>query len=211
MTNEELKELGLNDEQCATVFKLRGKAIETAEAEAEALKAARATIKERDKQLEGLRAASGDAETMKQTIEQLQKDNKEKDEKHTKAMQQLRVNAAVERALTAAGAKNATMAKAVLAEFLGTAELDGDTVKGLEDKIKELVSGSDTGFLFDAIDPATVAFQVSGAAPAGTPKKPLSEKGSEFTSRLADAKKTNNLAAVMQVRREAAEQGIILN
>jgi len=209
MKTEELKELGLNDEQVKGVFALRGKELNPLKEAAAELETAKATIAERDGQLEQLRKAGGDAEALKATIEQLQKDNKTAVEAHEAQLRQLRSDAAVERALTAAGAKHMTAAKSLLAEFLSTAELTSDgTLKGLEDKIKELVSGSDTGFLFES--EAGEQFKMHGAKPANPPRNPPSAQVSELEGRYAEAKKSNNTAAQIQIKREASEAGIFL-
>ena len=53
-------------------------------------------------------------------------------------------------ALTNSKAKNNTAVKALLADFIGKAEIaDDGTVKGLDDEVKKLVEGKDTAFLFD--------------------------------------------------------------
>ena len=208
MKTEELKALGLSDEQAAGVFALHGKEVNAGKAAAEELKTTKAALAERDAQLEQLRGAGGDAEALKQQIAQLQADNKAKDNAHAAELLRLRTDAAVERALTAAGAKNLVMAKALLADFLAKAETDdAGAVKGLEDKIKELVGGSDTGFLFDsAADDGQITLQ--GALPANTPGKPPAAERGKLESRYAAAKKAGNLTAAIQVKREAAEAGI---
>ena len=105
-------------------------------------------VKERDKQIEGLKAASGDAESLKKQIETLQAANKQKDSEHAAEIKK-KVDAAVDAALTAAKAKNLKAARALL--DLDKAELTDDgTVKGLDAQIQKLVTGDDTKFMFDA-------------------------------------------------------------
>ena len=70
---------------------------------------------------------------------------------------------AVERALTAAKAKNMVAAKALLAEFLQSAEQKEDgSIDGLAEQIERLKQAEDTGFLF-ARDQAPV---LRGIVPA---------------------------------------------
>lgn len=106
-------------------------------------------VKERDKQIEGLKAASGDAESLKKQIETLQAANKQKDSEHAAEIKKLKIDAAVDAALTAAKAKNLKAARALL--DLDKAELSDDgTVKGLAEQVEKLKTGDDTKFMFDA-------------------------------------------------------------
>lgn len=128
----------------------------------EELKTARTTLKERDGQLEQLKKSAGNTEELRSQIEQLQKDNAQKDKDHAAALKALRIDAAVDLALTSAKAKNKTAARALLAEFLKTAELDeAGTVTGLDKAVEKLVKGEDSSFLFD--DGVPAGFQ--GAKP----------------------------------------------
>ena len=55
------------------------------------------TIKERDKQLETLKNSPDNPEELKKQIQQLQDDNKAKDEAHQKEIKELKVNSALEK------------------------------------------------------------------------------------------------------------------
>lgn len=114
-----------------------------------ARKAAEDAVKARDGQIEQLRTASATADELKKQIEQLQADNRQKDEQHAQEMTRLRIDNAVDAALTAAKAKNLTAAKALL--NLSEAKLDDSgAVIGLDAQIRALVQGADTGFMFDS-------------------------------------------------------------
>ncbi len=63
----------------------------------EELKTAKATLKERDGQLEALKKTAGNTEELTKQIEQLQKDNAQKDKDHAAALKALRIDAAAER------------------------------------------------------------------------------------------------------------------
>ncbi len=157
MTKEKLLEWGLTEEQAAKVMEgLNGSFVTKArfnEVNTE-LTAAKNTIKERDTQLETLKKASGDTKALQDQITQLQADNKKKDADHAAELKNLKISNAVELALTGAKAKNNTAVKALLADFIGKAELAEDgTVKGLDDEVKKLVEGKDTAFLFDTKAP----------------------------------------------------------
>lgn len=153
MTKEKLLEWGLTEEQANKVMEgLNGSFVTKArfnEVNTELTKA-KATITERDGQLEALKKSTGDTETLQNQIAQLQADNKKKDEDHAAELKALKIGNAVDLALNGAKAKNNTAVKALLVDFIGKADLAEDgTVKGLDDEIKKLVEGKDTAFLFE--------------------------------------------------------------
>ena len=149
MTKEELTALGLTAEQADKVLEGYKGYIpkERFDAVNNAKKAAEDTVKERDKQLEALKKSSGDAEALKAEIAKLQGENKAAADKYAADLLAMQINNAVERELTAAGAKNLKAAKALL--DLEKAEMDGDTVKGLADQIKKLKEDEGSKFMFE--------------------------------------------------------------
>lgn len=159
MTRKQLEDMGLSKEQVDSIIKINGDDIENAKAtsatEIKNLKAEVASlntqVSDRDKQLETLKASSGDNEALKQQIADLQAENTKAKETHESEMNQLKVDYAVEKALTGAKAKNIKAVKALL--DLADAKLDKDgNVKGLAEQIETLTKGDDTKFLFDAAD-----------------------------------------------------------
>lgn len=168
MTKEELIALGLTEEQAGKVLdgykgyvpKSRFDEVNNAK------KAAEDTIKERDKQLEDLKKNSGDAEALKAEIAKLQGENKANADKYAAEIKAMQINSAVEKELTAAGAKNLKAVKALLAD-LDKAELDGETVKGLADQIKKLKGGEDTKFLFGDTTPGFVGAKANNDPKGG--------------------------------------------
>lgn len=117
-------------------------------------------VKDRDTQLENLKKASGDNEELKNQIEQLQRDN-----------ELIKRDAAIEKALTGAKAKNLTAVKALLKD-MDTAEILKDgTLKGLEDQIKTLKKDEGTKFLFEEDKPPTMKGATMGQSGDGTPSK----------------------------------------
>lgn len=139
------------------------------------------TISERDTQLEGLKNSTGDVEAMKKTIEDLQTDNKTKDETHASEIKQLKLESAVSAALTGAKAKNEKAVKALLELDLEKAEFGEDgSVKGLEDQIKKLTESEDTKFLFNTDTKKT---KIKGATPG--------EAGNEDPDTKVDTSKMN--------------------
>lgn len=157
MTRKQLEDLGLTKEQAVSVMKINGDDIENAkgtasteiknlQTEVEGLKT---QVGDRDKQLETLKASAGDNADLKKQIEDLQTENATAKATHESELNQLKIDFAVEKALTGAKAKNIKAVKALLE--LGEAKLDKDgNVKGLDEQIEKLRSGDDTKFLFEA-------------------------------------------------------------
>lgn len=157
MTRKQLEDLGLTKEQVDSVMKINGDDIENAkgtasteiknlQTEVEGLKT---QVGDRDKQLETLKASAGDNADLKKKIEDLQTENATAKATHESELNQLKIDFAVEKALTGAKAKNIKAVKALLE--LGEAKLDKDgNVKGLDEQIEKLRSGDDTKFLFEA-------------------------------------------------------------
>ena len=155
MKKEELVKLGLTEEDAEKVAKaseeeLKGFVPKVRFDEVnEAKKHAEESVKERDKQIEGLKASAGDADKLKQQIEDLQKANKEKDSVHATEIKKLKLDNAVDSALNAAKAKNLKAVRALL--DLDKAELAEDgTVKGLAEQIEKLSKADDSKFLFES-------------------------------------------------------------
>lgn len=103
---------------------------------AEAKKKLEADIQERDKQLEQLKNAAGNSEELKVQIEQLQAENKKAAEEWQAKMSQMQLDFAIDKALTAAKAKNAKAVKALL--DMENVKLDGDKLLGLDDQLKAI-------------------------------------------------------------------------
>lgn len=157
MKRAELETLGLTKEQADAVMKINGDDIENAKAVSSAeikniqaeVDSLKSQVKERDTQLESLKGSAGDNEALKQQIADLQKANTDAATAHESEMNKLKIDFAVEKALTGANAKNIKAVKALL--DLEDAKLDKEgNVKGLSEQIEKLTTGEDTKFLFDA-------------------------------------------------------------
>lgn len=118
-------------------------------------------VRDRDGQLETLKNSTGDVEAMKKQIETLQADNKKKDEDYTAEIKALKLNTAIDKALSGASAKNNLAVKALLKD-IDKAELEEDgTVKGLAEQIAALQKSD--AYLFDT--EASKKTQIKGAKP----------------------------------------------
>lgn len=157
MKREQLKEMGLEKEQIDSIMKINGDDIENAKAASAAeitnlqteVTGLNTQVKDRDKQLDTLKASAGDNEALTKQIADLQLENNKTKETHESEMNQLKVDFAVEKALTSANAKNVKAVKALL--DLADAKLDKDgSVKGLQEQLDKLTVDEGTKFLFDA-------------------------------------------------------------
>lgn len=152
MTKEKLKALGLTDEQVAKISEDYGKNYVSKSQfneKNEALKNAEKEKGELSKQIEGLKKTNDSNAELKKQIEAMQATAKTMETEHAAQLAQMKLDAAVERSLTAAKAKNTKAARALL--DLKDAKLDekGEVI-GLSDKIKELQESD--AYLFDTVD-----------------------------------------------------------
>lgn len=216
MKRTELEALGMTKEQIDAVMKINGDDIENAKAvnaaEITNLKAENDSlskqVKDRDKQIDTLKASAGDNEELKKQIETLQADNKAKDEAHAKELTQLKIDAAVEKALTDGGAKNIKAAKALL--DLTDAKLGDDgTVKGLAEQITKLKADEGSKFIFNETEQTTPQQTFTGFQP-GTSTTVPDSKQAGYEARLAEARKNNNQLEVIKIKQEAFNDGGIV-
>lgn len=175
----------------------------------ETVKKLEGQIADRDKQLEDLKKSAGSTDALKDEIAKLQEQNKNDKAKYDAEIASIKLNNAVETALTAAGAKNNTAVKALLAEFLKDAKTDEEgNVKGLDAAIKELAGAEGTSFLFK--EAKNTGGSLSGMQPGDPGGKASSSSQDDYASRLSEARKSGNTAAAVAIKREAAENGVFL-
>ena len=187
MTRKELEDLGLSKEQVDAVIKINGADIENAKsASATEIKnlqtevsGLKTQVSDRDKQLETLKTTAGDNEALKNQIANLQAENTKAKETHDSEMNQLKIEFAVEKALTSANAKNIKAVKALL--DLTDAKLDKEgNVKGLQEQIDKLVADEGTKFLFDVKDTQQQQ-QFKGFQPGASIEQPGAGTETDFS------------------------------
>lgn len=151
MTKEELKALGLTDEQVAKITEDYGKnyvskaQFNQKNEEAKTLKGELDTVKG---EIETLKKNNADNAALVKQIDDLKAAGKKRDEDYAAKIEQMHIDGIVEKALISSKAKNTAAVKALL--DLSKAERDGETIKGLEDQIKKIketdsyLFGSDT-------------------------------------------------------------------
>ena len=152
MKKAEFVALGISEELAAKAEKasleeLKGYVEKSKHDEAvEENKTLKAQVTERDKQLETLKASAGDNEELKKQIEDMKKQNADQEKAHKAELAQIRLDNAIDAALTAAGAKNAKAVKALIDVSKVKLGEDGK-LTGWDDQIKA-VQNSDT-YLFN--------------------------------------------------------------
>ena len=151
MKREELKELGLNDDQIAAVMTSYGKEVNPLKEQVDSLTSERDNLKQqvsdRDGQLDDLRKNAGKNEELEATIKQLQEDNKAAAAKYQNDLAAKEKGSKIEGALRDAKAKNVKAVLSLIDTEKVSVQKDG-TLDGLTDQI-EAVKKSDS-YLFNA-------------------------------------------------------------
>lgn len=110
MKREFLEKLGLEKEAIDKILDENGKDIEAGKTKLTELEDARKTLEstlaERTSQLEKLSKSKGNAEELQAEIEKLKLANKEADDKHQQEVKDIKINSAIQAALSGAKAKN---------------------------------------------------------------------------------------------------------
>ena len=142
MTKESLIQLGLTEDQAEGALALYADALKNyvpkekldeTEAEKEQLTA---SLAERDKQLSGLKGASGASEALKKQLEEAIIKNKQDAEQAAAELSAYKKDNAINMLLIKLGAKNTKAVKALL--NMDAISLDGDHVIGLQDQLTAL-------------------------------------------------------------------------
>lgn len=154
---------------------------------AEAKKKLEADLQGRDAQLEELKKAAGTSEELKKQIETLQAENKKAGDEWQAKLSKMQLDFALERALTAAKAKNPKAVKALL--DLEKVKLDGDKLLGLDDQLKELQKSD--AYLFGE----------SGKVGSGT-NPPGGTEPKTIDQQIEEAIKAGNTALAIRLKNE---------
>ena len=173
MKKEDLIAMGLTEEQAKKVMdSLDGNFVTKTRFNEvnEENKTLKQSVADRDKQLEDLKKSSGDNAALKKQIETLQQQNADQKKAHDAEMAQLKLDNAIDAALTAAGAKNIKAVRAVIDTSKMKLNEDG-TVEGLPDAIKA-VQKSDS-YMFNTVQQKQQTFKgfqpgASGEVKPGT-------------------------------------------
>lgn len=207
MKKEDLIAMGLTEEQAKKVMdSIDGNFVTKARFNEvnEENKTLKKSVSDRDKQLEDLKKSSGDNAALQQQISDLQKANADQQKAHETELNQLKLDNAVEVALSGAKAKSNKAVKAMLDMAKVKLGEDGK-LSGFDEQIEALKKSD--GWMFDA-DQQTQQ-QFTGFQPGASSTVP-NPTAAGYEARLADARKNNNQLEVIKIKQEAAADGVIL-
>lgn len=152
MNKEELLKLGLSEEQTEKVLSVNAEQLKGFIPKSRfdevnnTKKQLEKDLKDRDVQLENLKNSSGDLETMKQTIENLQRDNKAAKDNFEAELAKFKLESAIDTTLLSSNAINTKAVKALL--DMDKIKLDGDVLIGINEQIESLKNAEDSKMLF---------------------------------------------------------------
>lgn len=171
MNKEDLLKLGLTEEQAEKVLSANTEQLKGFIPKARfdevnnAKKQAEKDLSERDMQLETLKNSTGDIETLKNTIKQLQDENKASKEQYEANISKIKLENAIDNALGNAKAKNSKAVRALL--DMEKIKFENDNLSGLDEQLKALKEAEDSKFLFEEIkEPTKPSF--SGVEPGAS-------------------------------------------
>lgn len=139
-------------------------------------------LKDRDVQLENLKNSSGDLETMKQTIENLQRDNKVAKDNFEAELAKFKLESAIDTTLLSSNAINTKAVKALL--DMGRIKLDGEVLIGINEQIEALKTAEDSKMLFKTAESKSKEPNFSGVKPG---EGNTGAEGANQTKSLGDA------------------------
>lgn len=204
MNKEDLIAMGLTEEQAKKVMdSLDGNFVTKARFNEinEENKTLKKSVSDRDKQLEDLKKSSGDNAALQQQISDLQKQNADQQKAHDEELAKLKLDNAVEIALSGAKARNGKAVKAMLDMSKVKLGEDGK-LSGFDEQIEALKKSD--AYMFDVQQQQFTGFQpgASSTVPNST--------AAGYEARLADARKNNNQLEVIKIKQEAAADGVVL-
>lgn len=172
MKKDRLMELGVDETLAATIEtelteEMKGYVPKARFDEVNAQKKqAEDSVKTYKEQLDTLKASEGASEALKQQVADLQRQNAEAEQAHKQELDRIRLDSAVDIALTNAKALNNKAARALL--DLEGAKIDKDgNVIGLAEQIKALSEAEDTKFLFGGAAPRLKGAKLGEGADRG--------------------------------------------
>lgn len=172
MTKEELKALGLNDEQADKIVEDYGKnfvAKSQFNAKNDELKALKAERQTAQAELDKLKADNANNADLVKQLDELKAAQAKREEEYAAQVEQMRLDAAVDRALIAAKAKNTKAARVLL--DMSAVKLDGETISGLDEQIKALKTSD--GYLFE--QDAQISGIIPGSSADPAPKNSIEQ------------------------------------
>lgn len=169
MNKENLLKLGLSEEQAEKVLSVNAEQLKGFIPKSRfdevnnTKKQLEKDLKDRDVQLENLKNSSGDLETMKQTIENLQRDNKVAKDNFEAELAKFKLESAIDTTLLGSNVINNRAVKALL--DMDKIKLDGDVLIGINEQIEALKNAEDSKMLFKVTETKQKEPNFSGVKP----------------------------------------------
>nr|DAN01325.1 MAG TPA: minor structural protein [Caudoviricetes sp.] len=169
MNKEELLKLGLSEEQTEKVLSVNAEQLKGFIPKSRfdevnnTKKQLEKDLKDRDVQLENLKNSSGDVETMKQTIENLQRDNKVAKDNFEAELAKFKLESAIDTTLLGSNVINTRAVKALL--DMDKIKLDGDVLIGINEQLEALKTAEDSKMLFKVTETKQKEPNFSGVKP----------------------------------------------
>ena len=169
MNKEGLLKLGLSEEQTEKVLSVNAEQLKGFIPKSRfdevnnTKKQLEKDLKDRDVQLENLKNSSGDVETMKQTIENLQRDNKVAKDNFEAELAKFKLESAIDTTLLGSNVINTRAVKALL--DMDKIKLDGDVLIGINEQIEALKNAEDSKMLFKVTETKQKEPNFSGVKP----------------------------------------------
>lgn len=188
MNKENLLKLGLSEEQAEKVLSVNAEQLKGFIPKSRfdevnnTKKQLEKDLKDRDVQLENLKNSSGDVETMKQTIENLQRDNKAAKDNFEAELAKFKLESAIDTTLLGSNAINTRAVKALL--DMDKIKLDGDVLIGINEQIEALKNAEDSKMLFKVTETKQKEPNFSGVKPG---EGNTGTEGTNQSKSLADA------------------------
>lgn len=193
MNKEDLIAMGLTEEQAKKVMdSLDGNFV------------TKARFNEINEENKTLKKSSGDNAALQQQISDLQKQNADQQKAHDEELAKLKLDNAVEIALSGAKARNGKAVKAMLDMSKVKLGEDGK-LSGFDEQIEALKKSD--AYMFDVQQQTQQQF--TGFQPGASSTVPNSTAAG-YEARLADARKNNNQLEVIKIKQEAAADGVVL-
>ncbi|MFA6930303.1 MAG: phage scaffolding protein [Lentisphaeria bacterium] len=136
MKTEELKALGLNDEQISAIMKQNGQDVENIKTKYADYEDVKKQLGEAGKTIEGLKASAGDADKIKKDADDWKAKAEQADKDAKEKIAALQFDYALNRELEKSKVRSTKAARAFL--DMQTLKMDGEKITGLEDQLKAL-------------------------------------------------------------------------
>lgn len=181
VNREELKALGLTDEQIEKVMAAHGKVVNSTKEKADKvdglesqIKDYKTQLKDRDKQLEELKKV--DADGLQKKIDELQEENKNSKKEFESKLKETQLTSALKLALTGK-VHDADLVAGLIEKDKIELNEDGTVKGGLDDQIKTLKESKSFLFVPEKEDKSFKGFKPGGGTGGGDPNTDI---GSDF-------------------------------